>query len=286
MELSFSEKTVTLYSYHLNMKKNSLYLVCLVLLLLSCNKENDETLPQPEPEVTSCKILETEVSDGGFVTTYFYDSEGLLEKVEAVLPNTSDNANYYELEYDADGRLIKNNWSIPSLNFYYQLLYTYNGAGQVTKQTFSHKNAEGDYVPSTYHVYEYTSPDELKQRRLYRVENDQDVLLETEDFFYENGLMVKVEFQGQRPDLNKVYQLEYDDKNNHAYHNRVFNMQGYGYPFRHNITKTTALDYKGRIIPNESTETTYTYTPEGYPATQTSTRGINTYTVAYTYNCK
>ncbi|RDV14534.1 hypothetical protein DXT99_14125 [Pontibacter diazotrophicus] len=268
------------------MKINSLYLVSLVLLLLSCGKENDETLPQPEPEVTSCKITETKVSDNGFVTTYFYDSEGLLKKVEAVLPNTSNNANYYELEYDADGRLIKNNWSIPSLNFYYQLLYTYNSAGQVTKLTLSHKNTEGNYVPSTYHVYEYTGPDEMKQRRLYRIDKDQDVLLETEDYFYENGLMVKVEFQGQRPDLNKVYELEYDDKKNHAYQSRVFNMQGYGYPFRHNITKTTALDYKGRIISNESTESTYTYTPEGYPATRTSTRGINTFSVAYTYNCK
>jgi YD repeat-containing protein len=268
------------------MNNRLVYLLSLLILMLSCGKESEEIFPAPA-EITSCKILQTKGSDNGLITTYQYDDQGLLKKVDAVFPNTSQNANYYEMEYDASGKLIKTTWNIPSTNSYLQVLYDYNNTGQLSRWSLNFRNAEGNYVPGTYYLYEYNSPDELKQRRLYSVNDGEHTLLHTEDFFYENGLMTKVDLKGQYEHLNKVFLLEYDDKNNHAYQSRVFTMQGYGYPFKHNITKETTLNYKGQVISDESYTITYTYNQQYYPVTSTYLSQSNRKReVTYSYSCK
>ncbi|GAB3202490.1 hypothetical protein ABID22_004139 [Pontibacter aydingkolensis] len=155
------------------------------------------------------------------------------------------------------------------------------------RQNFNHRNPEGNYVPVNYYVSEYNSPNELKNRRLYQVESGGDVLLQTEEFFYENGLMVKVEVKGQNEQSNKTYFLEYDNKNNPFSETQFGYFEKYGYPYKHNVTKTSALDYKGQVIADASHTISYTYNQQGYPLTLTGLSQSNRrWDVAYTYNCK
>lgn len=256
-----------------------------MLLLISCGK--DDPTPEPEPAVTNCKILESVNPANGSTSTYHYDAQGRLIKLDWTYPNTTSGAEYRGLEYDASGKLIKNVWSIPYMNLYYHLLYDYNSAGQVVKLSINRKNAEGNFVPASYYIFEYANPQELRQMRLYWITANGDVLQKTDDFFYENGLMKRVETKAKNEQDNRVVTIEYDNKKKPSYGFQAVFLMEYGFPFKHNITKYTTTDSKGQVIPGESYEATYTYNPQDYPITATYKHQDNrTYGYTSTYSCK
>ncbi|GAB3200452.1 hypothetical protein GCM10027293_21430 [Pontibacter aydingkolensis] len=79
--------------------------------MMGCSKEKEEATP--EPEITSCKLMETKDGDGGFTTTYHYNEQGIITNIISVLPNTTHNVYYYDLVYDASGKLVEAISKIP-----------------------------------------------------------------------------------------------------------------------------------------------------------------------------
>jgi YD repeat-containing protein len=266
------------------MAKNFIQLIALLLLLTGCGKDSSNN---PSPAEANCKILESKTSYGT-TTTYTYDGNGRLKKVEAIPSDLSQGIDLYELDYDASGRLMKVNTLVPSIRRDEQAFYEYNSAGQAVKMNLHYRNTDGDYVPMYYYVFEYAKVDELRQRRRYYIGETEDLLVQTEDFFYEEGLQTKVQIMNHVEEReNRIILLEYDAKNSPDYEDRLLKLRGYGYPHKHNITKLTTTNWSGQSFTEQSYEHAYTYSKEGYPSSNRRTflSGRN-WSYTYTYSCQ